>query len=115
MKPAHCLIVVIGLSAPVQAQTTEVTLATPLAVSAVSTFIAKEKGYFREAGVDVKIEQIDSLTRVIPLVATNRIQMAQGAINASVFNAVGQGLPITMILGSGATPVYHNQIGRAHV
>ena len=93
-------------------QTCALPISTPLAVSAVSTFIAKEKGYFREAGVDVKIEQIDSLTRVIPLVATNRIQMAQGAINASLFNAVGQGLPIVMALSSGATPVYHNLVVR---
>ena len=98
--------------APARAQLPEVTLATPLAVSAVSTFIAREKGYFRDAGVEVKIEPIDSLTRVIALVATNRIQMAQGAINASLFNAVGQGLPVIMTLGSGATPVYHNIVIR---
>ena len=99
-------------AAPARAQLPEVTLATPLAVSSVSTFIAMEKGYFRDAGVEVKIEPIDSLTRVIALVATNRIQMAQGAINASVFNAVGQGLPVIMTLGSGATPVYHNLVVR---
>ena len=52
------------VAAPARAQLPEVTLATPLAVSAVSSFIAKEKGYFREAGVEVKIEQIDSLTQI---------------------------------------------------
>ena len=101
-----------GVMPPARAQLPEVTLATPLAVSSVSTFLAKEKGYFREAGVEVKIEQIDSLTRVIALVATNRIQLAQGAINAGLFNAVGQGLPVIMTLGSGATPVYHNLVVR---
>lgn len=89
-----------------------VTIATPLAGPAAATFISLEKGYFREAGVEVKIEQVDSLTRAMALVATNQIQIAQGAINAGVFNSVAQGLPVVMTLGTGATPVYHNLVLR---
>jgi NitT/TauT family transport system substrate-binding protein len=95
-----------------RAQESPVTIATPSAVPAVSTYLARDRGYFRDAGVDVRIEKINSLSRVMALVATNKIQIAQGAINAGLFNAVAQGLPVVMVLSSGSTPVYHNLVLR---
>ena len=41
------------------------------------------------------------------MVATNRIQVAQGGISAGFYNAVAQGLPIIMALEGGSTPLYH--------
>jgi NitT/TauT family transport system substrate-binding protein len=95
-----------------RAQQSAVTIATPSAVPAVSSYLARDRGYFRDAGVDVQVEKIDSLSRVMALVATNKIQVAQGAINAGLFNAVAQGLPVVMVLSSGSTPVYHNLVLR---
>ena len=86
---AACL----ALASSATAQTT-VTIGTVLSVPSASTFIAMEKGYFREAGVVVKSENIDTLSRAMALLATNQMQLAQGGINAGYFNA---------------------EIGRAHV
>ncbi len=72
-----------------------------------------ENGYFRDAGVTVKSEAIDTLSRAMALLATNQMQMAQGGINAGYFNAVGQGLPVVLALESGSTPVFHNFLVRA--
>ena len=47
-----------------------------------STFIAADKGYFSDAGLDVKIERIDSLSKAVAFVATNQVQVGQGGINA---------------------------------
>ncbi len=91
-----------------RAQTPVVTIATVMSVPAVATFIAIEKGYFREAGVDARAEPIDTLSKANALLATNQIQLAQGGINAGFFNAVGQGLPITLALESGSSPLYHH-------
>jgi NitT/TauT family transport system substrate-binding protein len=99
------------LASAANAQTT-VTIGTVLSVPSASTFIAMEKGYFREAGVTVKSENIDTLSRAMALLATNQMQLAQGGINAGYFNAVGQGLPIVMALESGSTPVWHNFLVR---
>lgn len=94
-----------------RAQTT-ITIGTVLSVPSASTFIAMEKGWFREAGVEVRSENIDTLSRAMALLATNQMQFAQGGINAGYFNAVGQGLPVVLALESGSTPVYHNFIVR---
>ena len=93
-----------------QAQT--ITISTVQSVPAASNYIAVEKGYFREAGLDVRIEAIDSLSRAMAILATNQIQIAQGGVNAGYFNAVAQGLPVIMALESGSTPVYHNFLVR---
>lgn len=102
-----------SVCAPAPAQQTVVTIATVMSVPSVATFIARQKGYFRDAGVEVRSEAIDTLSKANALLATNQIQMAQGGINAGYFNAVGQGLPIVLALESGSTPVYHNFLVRA--
>ncbi len=94
------------------AQETKVSIAIVPSVPSASTLIAVEKGYFREAGLDVTIERIDSLSKAVALLATNQLQVAQGGINAGYFNAVGQGMPVVLALESGSTPVYHQIVVR---
>jgi len=84
-----------------------VTIALVPNVPAASTFIAADKGYFRDAGLDVKIERIDSLSKAVAFLSTNEVQVGQGGINAGYFSGVTQGLPIVMTLESGSTPLYH--------
>src|ERR1700722_14010971 len=91
--------------APVVGQhRTAVTVALVPSVPSGSTFIAAEKGYFDAAGLDVKIERIDSLSKAMAFVATNQVQVGQGGINAGYFNGVAEGLPVVMALESGSTP-----------
>ena len=97
-----------GAWAPASAQSrVPLTIATVPSVPSASTYLALDKGYFRDAGLDVTVERIDSLSKALAFVATNRIQVAQGGISAGYFNAVAQGLPITMALEGGPTPLYH--------
>jgi NitT/TauT family transport system substrate-binding protein len=84
-----------------------IVIATVPSVPSASTFIAEDKGYFRAAGLDVRIETIDSLSKAVPFLAQNKIQAAQGGLSAGYFNAVAEGLPIIMALESGSTPLYH--------
>jgi NitT/TauT family transport system substrate-binding protein len=91
---------------------TPVTIALVPSVPSGSTFIAADKGYFRDAGLDVKIERIDSLTKAVAFVGTDEVQVGQGGISAGYFNAVAQGLPIVLALESGSSPLYHRIIVR---
>jgi NitT/TauT family transport system substrate-binding protein len=101
-------LVLAGASAPASAQSrVPLTIATVPSVPSASTHLALDKGYFRDAGLDVTVERIDSLSKALAFVATNRIQVAQGGISAGYFNAVAQGLPIVMALEGGSTPLYH--------
>jgi NitT/TauT family transport system substrate-binding protein len=81
-------------------------------IPSASTYLALDKGYFRDAGLDVTIERIDSLSRAVAFLATNQMQVGQGGISAGFFNAVADGLPLTMTLEAGSTPLYHQIILR---
>jgi NitT/TauT family transport system substrate-binding protein len=105
---AWTLAICLGFSVQALAADAPVTISTVQSVPSATNYIALDKGYFRDAGVEVQIETIDSLSKAMAILATNQIQIAQGGINAGYFNAVGQGLPIILALESGSTPVYHN-------
>jgi NitT/TauT family transport system substrate-binding protein len=45
--------------------------------------------------------------------ATNQVQVGQGGISAGFFNAVAEGLPLTMALEAGSTPLYHQILVRS--
>ena len=101
---------VAAVAAPARAE--PITIAIVPSVPAASTLIAEQKGYFRDAGLDVKIERIDSMGKAVAFLAANHVQVAQGGINAGIFNAIGQGLPVTLALDGGSTPLYHRILVR---
>ena len=82
-------------------------------IPSASTFLALDKGYFRDAGLDVTIERIDSLSKAVAFLATGQVQVGQGGISAGFFNAVAEGLPLTMTLEAGSTPLYHQILLRS--
>ena len=89
-----------------------ITIAIVPSVPAASTLIAEEKGYFRDAGLDVRVERIDSMGKAVAFLAANHVQVAQGGINAGIFNAIAQGLPVILALDGGSTPLYHRLLVR---
>ena len=63
--------------------------------TAVGTYIAIDKGYFRDLGIGVDLEPAQSAGAVMPMLASNRIQIVEGGMAASYWNALGQGMPTT--------------------
>jgi len=100
------------LSAIAPASAQKITVAVVPSVPGGATYIALDKGYFRDAGLDVDIDRIDSLGKAVAFLATNQVQMAKGGINAGFYNSVAQGLPVTLALESGSTPTYHRIVVR---
>ncbi len=90
----------------------QITIAVVPSVPGGTTYVALDKGYFRDAGLDVTIERIDSLGKAVAFLATNQVQVAQGGINAGFYNAVAQGLPVSLALESGSSPTYHQILVR---
>jgi NitT/TauT family transport system substrate-binding protein len=66
-------------------------------------YVAAEKGYFREAGLDVKLEPFSSSVKMIPVLANGQLEVATGGIAASLFNGAAQGLPILVVADKGST------------
>ncbi len=98
-------------AAPAAAQ--KITIAVVPSIPGGTTYVALDKGYFRDAGLDVDIERVDSLGKAVAVLATNHVQVAQGGINAGFYNAVAQGLPLILALESGSSPTYHQILLRA--
>jgi NitT/TauT family transport system substrate-binding protein len=77
-------------------------------VSNGAELIAIEKGYFREVGIKVEIDDIDTSANTMALLATNRLQIIAGGISAGYFNAIEKDLPIVIIADRVSTPIGHN-------
>lgn len=82
-------------------------IATPPAISLGATLIAIEHGYFRDVGIKVEIDNIDSSANGLALLAQNRYQIVEGGISAGYFNALANGLPITMVMSRASSPLGH--------
>ena len=58
---------------------------------------ALEKGYFKEYGIKVETEDLDTSANSIALLAQNQLQIIEGGISAGYFNALEKNLPITIV------------------
>src|SRR5260370_11937497 len=95
------------LLAPASAEET-VRIGIARSVSNGAELIAIEKGYFREVGIKVEIDDIDTSANTMALLATNRLQIIAGGISAGYFNAIEKDLPIIIIADRVSTPIGHN-------
>ena len=76
-------------------------------LSGAPLYIALEKGYYREAGVDVQLDASGTSSDLAVVLATNRIQVIGGAISAGFFNSLRQGLPIGLLMSRATSPYSH--------
>lgn len=90
------------------AQETTVKIGMARSVSNGAELIAIEKGYFKEYGIKLDMEDLDSSANAIALLAQNRFQIIAGGISAGYFNALEKDLPITIAADRVTTPVGHN-------
>lgn len=60
-------------------------------------FVALEKGYYAEQGLDVVIEPLPGGADLIALTANNQLQIAAAGAGPAFWNAVSLGLPIKVI------------------
>jgi NitT/TauT family transport system substrate-binding protein len=76
-------------------------------ISGAPLYIALEKGYYREAGVDVQLEASGTSSDLAVVLATNRIQVIGGAVSAGFFNSLRQGLPVGLLMSRATSPYSH--------
>jgi NitT/TauT family transport system substrate-binding protein len=69
--------------------------------SAAGSYIAAEKGYFKDEGIEPRFMAVPSAEQVTAIVADSA-DVAGAAINAQLFNALARGLPIKMMADHGA-------------
>jgi NitT/TauT family transport system substrate-binding protein len=76
--------------------------------SNAAELMALKRGYFKEAGIKLEWDDIDTTANVIALLAQNQYQIVAGGISAGIFNALEKNLPITMLADRVSTPIGHN-------
>jgi NitT/TauT family transport system substrate-binding protein len=76
-------------------------------LSGAPLYIALEKGYYGEAGIDVRLEVSGTSSEMAVLLATNRLQVIGGAISAGFFNSLAKELPIGLLMSRATSPYAH--------
>ena len=92
--------------------TANITIGVVPSVPAGATYIAVEKGYFREAGITADLIKIESSATAMALLASNRMQVVEGGVAPNYWNALAQGLPVIMALERASSPLYHDVLIR---
>ena len=94
------------MSASARAQET-VRVAWVKALVSAPLMIAREKGYFKQEGLDVEFELVGTAANLMPMLATGRIQVLEGGLQANIFGAISQGLPIIIAGDRASEPTGH--------
>ncbi len=102
-----CLALIAGCTSAA-AQEVTVKIGAVRSISTVAILWAVEKGYFKEFGINVVNETLDTAANSIALLAQNQLQLVEGGISAGYFNALEKNLPITMTLDRVSSPLGHN-------
>jgi NitT/TauT family transport system substrate-binding protein len=60
-------------------------------------YVAAERGYFAEEGIEAEFVNFDNTTRIIPALATGQIDVTGGGFSPNLVNAVQRGLNLKMV------------------
>ena len=71
------------------------------AVSDTGIFIAQEKGYFRDEGLDVEIVGFKAAPQILPAIATGEVQVSGSAVTPALFNAFARGITMKLVADKG--------------
>jgi NitT/TauT family transport system substrate-binding protein len=93
---------------PASAQETTVKVGIARSTSNAAELMALKRGYFKDAGINLAWDDIDTTANVIALLAQNQYNIVAGGISAGIFNALEKDLPITMLSDRVSTPIGHN-------
>jgi NitT/TauT family transport system substrate-binding protein len=73
-------------------------------------YIAQERGYFRDQGIDVNDEVFDTGAKMVPSLATGGLDVGSGAISAGLFNAVSRDISLKLVAQQASSTPGHGNI-----
>ncbi len=71
------------------------------AVSDAGIFIAQEKGYFKDEGLDVELVSFKAAPQILPAIATGEVQVSGSAVTPALFNAFARGIGMKLVADKG--------------
>src|SRR3954469_9404197 len=91
-----------GRPASAQQALTPVKIGSYVTVSDAGLFVAAEKGYFREQGIEPIFSRLDTGSVVMTSLASKDIDVAGGSPGAGIYNAARQGIDVKMVADKGS-------------
>jgi NitT/TauT family transport system substrate-binding protein len=85
----------------VQSQSETVKLGDLSAISNAAIYIAVEKGFFKEQGVNSDISSFASAAKMVPALVAGELEVSVGSASAGLFNAVAQQAPFRIVADKG--------------
>ncbi len=76
-------------------------VATLLTLTDAGTFIAMDRGYFAEEGIEIELTRVDGAAQAMPHVATGALDLAGVTPSSAFYNAVQRGLPLRIAADKG--------------
>jgi NitT/TauT family transport system substrate-binding protein len=61
-------------------------------------YVAIERGYFREEGIELELVPSSTSAQMLPSLAAGQVDMGLGGPAAGLFNAIAQGIPVRIVL-----------------
>jgi NitT/TauT family transport system substrate-binding protein len=74
-------------------------------------FVAKEKGYFAEQGIEIGLNRFTSGADIVALMATDKLDVGSGSATPGLYNAYRQGLDIQIVASKVAIEGLDSEIG----
>lgn len=98
----------------------DVTIGITPAMSTAGLFIAYEKGYFKDQGINLVMKHIPRAgAQMIPFLATGQLMVGCGNLNAGLYSAVANDIPIKVVADKGTVTPKHGYLAlivrKAHV
>jgi NitT/TauT family transport system substrate-binding protein len=104
---------VAGMYSAARAQEATVRIGMARSTSNAAELMALKNGYFKELGIKLEWEDIDTTADVISLLAQGRFHIVAGGISAGYFNALEKNLPVAIAGDRVTTPISHNLMLRS--
>ncbi|HEY7063305.1 MAG TPA: ABC transporter substrate-binding protein [Chloroflexota bacterium] len=79
-----------------------------MSLSDAAVFIAQDRGYFAEEGLDVDITRVNGAAEAMPHLTTGQLDAAGVTAAAGFFNAVSRGLPLRIVADKGRQTPEHS-------
>ena len=92
----------------VRAQEATIKVGTVRSVANGAMLLAQERGYFKEAGVKLELEDLQSSATGMAGLAQGQLNIIAGGVSAGYFNALEKNLPIIITVDRVTTPIGHN-------
>jgi NitT/TauT family transport system substrate-binding protein len=91
------------LSAPAQALD-KVNVGIANSATDVGLYIAQQRGYFRDEGIDANFLPFDSAARMIAPFSSGDLDVGGGGPSAGLYNAIARGIDIRIVADKSSTP-----------